>query len=174
MPFSDSEHKKDMVEWVKQFEPRFIVDVGVGCGTYSDLMRDKLKQHWIGIEVWAPYVTRYNLEKKYDHLVIGDIRFLDLQRIDSKPDLVIIGDCLEHLVTEDAIQVIKRLQSWSKNIIISLPIGDCPQGAWEGNAFERHLSTWSHEQVRHLFDGSGWIVEERRGKLLSAFWWTRP
>jgi hypothetical protein len=171
MPFSDKEHKQWTKEIYARMKPETVVDIGIGSGTYAKLLRGTHSANWIGIEAWAQYVTQWKLEPLYNKIVIGDVRYLDLNRVCAAPDLVIIGDCVEHLDMAEALDLIERLKAWAMNIIVSLPVGEYPQGAYEGNWFEAHKSTWSHEQmVKALGDG---IKLQARGEILSAFLWSK-
>lgn len=174
MPVSHSEHKTDILEWYKKLQPESVVDIGAGCGTYADLMRPHHKAAWLALEVWAPYVTKYELKKKYDAVVVSDVIFTDLKVLCEKPSLVIMGDCLEHLEVGKAIFVLNKIQSWTDNLFLSLPHGDCPQNSVDGNWYEAHLSTWDHQVLKDvLLINGGQIVEERKGDVLSAFWWSK-
>ena len=52
-----------MINKLKDLLPiESILDVGVGEGTYSDILSPYLENAiWSGIEVWEPYITEYNL-----------------------------------------------------------------------------------------------------------------
>ena len=54
-----------------------------------------------GVEIWEPYITKYNLVNKYNNIIVRDVREHD----DFNYDLVIFGDVLEHMSEEDAIKV---------------------------------------------------------------------
>ena len=55
--------------------------------------------HWTGLEIHEPYVTRYDLTRKYDALIVGDVRAYTWPR---NWDMVIFGNVLEHLDLPEA------------------------------------------------------------------------
>jgi hypothetical protein len=170
MPFSDKEHKQWTKELYLKLKPETVVDIGIGSGTYAKLLRGAHKANWIGLEAWAPYITEWKLEPLYNKIIIGDVRYLDFNRVHHNPDLVIIGDCVEHLEMAEALELIERLKAWAKNIVVSIPVGEYPQDAYKGNWFEAHKSTWTHEQMAKAL-GEG-VKMQASGKILSAFLWS--
>tara|TARA_R110000796_G_scaffold127114_9_gene242272 strand:- start:651 stop:1322 length:672 start_codon:yes stop_codon:yes gene_type:complete len=110
-----------------------ILDVGPGMGTYSNLLRE-LGFNIDCIEIYAPYVTKYNLSEKYDSVHIGDIMDFDI----SNYDFIILGDILEHLDTDDAHSLMKLIKDQNKKCLVAVPYL-MEQGTHEGNAHEAHL-----------------------------------
>lgn len=129
-----------------------ILDVGVGAGAYSDLFRsDYPNAEWVGLEIWAPYIAQFNLQPKYDRLIICDARIVDFQQLGIF-DLGFCGDTLEHISTPEAQQLVKRLLARVRLLFISLPVGHYPQGPVGGNPFEVHVvDNYSDESIRQLF-----------------------
>lgn len=152
MPSSAEEGRPWMASRLKALNPLTVVDVGVGCGTYSDLLRPLLPDvHLTGIEVWEPYVARYALTTKYDRLVLGDARQWDIPPV----DVVILGDVLEHMTEDEALQVWARARDAARlAVYLSIPIHHYPQGAEEGNPYEVHVEDdYSHQRVLDTFPG---------------------
>lgn len=129
-----------------------ILDVGVGSGTYVDLLRQHLKAaHWTAIEVWEPYLAAYDLESKYDSVMLGDARTVDYAALGSF-DLSIAGDMAEHMEKEEALTMVENLLDVSRVLLLALPIVHSPQGEVHGNPFERHVKDdWSNNEVRGSF-----------------------
>ena len=173
MPYSASENKDVVKRWYSELKPWSVVDLGPGAGTYSDLLRplDNGVASWSAVEAWGPYVNQFNLTQKYNHVVVADIRYVDLRLVDPRPDLVIMGDVLEHLPRGDAENLMGDIQSWTKNLVVSLPIVHYPQGSYEGNWFETHHHHWSHEEVLE-FLGEG-VVDSVRGPMLGYYLWSQ-
>lgn len=136
-------------------KPTTVLDVGPGVGTYSDLMREPW-QHWDAIEIFEPYVEKYGLKAKYDHIDIGDVRNVvwGYSKYDVEYphyDLIIFGDVLEHMDFVDAAEVWRQARDHAKYLLLSLPIFPYPQGELEGNKHEAHLHHWSDAEVqKHL------------------------
>lgn len=171
MPRSDPENKDVVREWHRQIKPELTVDIGPGQGTYADLLRKDHKGFWIGLEAWAPYVNEFKLRKKYDRIIVSDVRHVDFATVHHGPDLVIAGDVIEHMAKEEVEVVLRKLQAWAKNVIVSIPLGHHPQSAYQGNWFETHQSEWTHEQVvEELGDG---LVDYKTGNVLGYYRWSR-
>jgi SAM-dependent methyltransferase len=133
--------------------PTSILDVGCGAGTYSDLVRGAgMTAELIGIEVWEPYIERFGLATRYDHLIVADVRGLDPL---PPADVVILGDVLEHMTEQDAVTVWERARRTArKAVFLSVPIMHYPQGAEEGNPFEEHIvDDYTHDRVLATFSG---------------------
>ena len=151
MPGSWPTGKPFIRKVIKEVNPMTVLDLGVGSGTYANLMRQATAHDcmWTGVEVWQPYIPRFGLDKLYDELVIADIRYWELPRT---YDLCIAGDVLECMSKEEAIEVLKKLKNNCGVVIISLPVKHWPQEAQEGNPFEKHVKDdWSHDEVIQSF-----------------------
>jgi hypothetical protein len=127
------------------------------------------KSHWTGIEIHAPYVDRFNLRDKYGTLIVDDAR-----RVALPPcDVVILGDVLEHMPVPDAICLWNRARLSAKLLIAGIPVICLPQGEWEGNAHEAHVSTWNTEMVMQSFAGiTSWTSNGTVGAFIAegAVW----
>ena len=121
-----------------------VLDVGAGLGIYSQFRQPG--QHWTAIEIWGPFVETYDLAKKYDTVVIGDMRYLDWQHF-APLDLVICGDVLEHMTKEEAQELVRRGLEHSRLVLISIPIEHAEQEAILGNPYEAHVKPdWTHAE----------------------------
>lgn len=169
MPHSSHENKSLVQSWYRTNKPNTVVDIGPGAGTYAQLLRPIHKGRWTAIEAWAPYVNEFSLNNLYDNVVISDVRYVDLNKVHEAPDLVIAGDVIEHLDHKEAVELISRLKTWSKNVIVSVPIIHWEQGSYEGNWFETHKYHWSFEEMREIM-GDDSVAH--RGKTLGYFFWS--
>lgn len=126
-----------------------VLDIGPGMGTYTYLRGDD--QHWVCIEAWGDYVNKYSLEEKYDKVIVADVRYINFAKI-GKFDVCLLGDVLEHMSKDDAIEVIENVLMSCRVAIVSMPIVNFPQGAVDGNFFERHVKDdWSHTEIMDTF-----------------------
>lgn len=155
MPFSSVAGKK----WIReQFESmeniRRVLDVGVGCGTYSDLFRKQSRNAtWTGIEVFEPYVRKFHLMDKYDHLIIADARKIDFETL-GVFDVAFCGDVLEHMTLGEARHMLNRIRARSAAVFLSVPLGACPQGPVCDNIYEMHVAEFPSIGFLHAqFDG---------------------
>lgn len=135
MPTSYGFFKPEIKQWFLDNVPRHkrILDVGPGEGTYSNLLRSE-GYRMDAIEIYEPYVDRYNLREKYDNVYIGDIVNFDV----SDYDFIILGDVLEHLSKDAAYALIDKIDIMDKKCLVAVPYS-MPQGEHEGNPHEAHL-----------------------------------
>jgi predicted TPR repeat methyltransferase len=154
MAYSDKRGKTTIKEWVSKISNvNKILDIGVGAGTYRELFQDTSlnNSHWTGIEVWKPFIEKFDLEKKYNRIVCEDARTINYKDLDQF-DICFAGDVLEHMTKEEAQHLINKLLESCRHIIISIPIIHYPQGAKFKNPYERHVKDdWSHEEVLDSF-----------------------
>lgn len=128
--FFKKEVKKHLLENI-EFNSN-ILDVGPGYGTYGNL----LKPEYINvnaIEIWEPYINQFNLRSIYKKVYVGDICDFDF----SNFDYLILGDVLEHIETDRAINLVNKINNLNKKCLIAIPYL-YHQGEHEGNIFETH------------------------------------
>ena len=158
MPHSKRDNDADVIQFVKENDVRTVLDVGVGSGTYSDILRPHVEVI-DGIEAWIPYSTEFDLKNKYDEMMYGDIRayaeFLPpiVLGSDDGYDLIIFGDVLEHMLSHESLAVWKWAAGQAKWGLISVPTVHWPQGAVGGNPYERHLQ--EHLEVSSIKEEYG-------------------
>ncbi len=169
MPKSSRQGKDVALKWYEQLKPKTVVDVGPGIGTYSILMRPAHRAHWVGVEVWEPYVNQFSLNDLYDEIVVADARYVDPATYES--DLVIAGDIIEHMDKDDGKGLIASIKKRTKNFFVSIPIRHYPQGPWQGNPYEEHVSHWDFDEMKRVL-GRG-VAKTWKGKTLGYFWWKR-
>lgn len=167
MPRSHPEGRDWAVDHIRHSTAPVIVDIGCGEGTYSDLARGwRPDARWIGVEIHAPYVERFDLTRKYDEVVITDARRYTFPR---DPFLLIAGDVIEHLTRPDALAFLTRARRHAEAILISVPIVDYPQHEHEGNPHEAHLDQWDFDGMADNLPG----CDTWRGDIVGRYWW-RP
>ena len=128
-----------------------VVDVGPGLGTFGRLLRPILPSaRFAGVEVWAPYISRYGLEAVYDRVVVCDVRHFRFEAQDAF-SVAIFGDVLEHITPDEAQDALLRAVLSCDVVVVSIPIGMWPQDEYEGNPYEAHVGSWSLEAVKARF-----------------------
>lgn len=171
MPWSHTEGKKWLESEYLRLKPETVVDVGPGAGMYANWFRVMHRAHWTGIEVWEPYASEFDLNSKYDELIVGDVREVEL----PEADLYIAGDVLEHMTKDEAVALIEKLKTKCKHLFVSIPIIEYHQGAIHGNPYEEHKYHWDFEEMRDVLLGDGkasvWTWE---GEVIGAFHWVAP
>lgn len=134
-----------------------ILDVGPGIGTYADL----LAPHGYtldAVEICGPYVQAYDLDKKYRHVTVGDVRAMNL----SDYDVVILGDVLEHLSVADAYGVLARCRV----AMVAVPYL-CPQSSV---TMELNGATVVNPHEAHVQDDLSPLVMAVRYPSLGVIW----
>lgn len=165
MGYSDPTNKPWTKEKIIEINPKTVLDVGAGQGVYLDLIRDGLGAGVIvnAVEVWQPYIDQFNLENRYDKLFAMDVKDMN----NFKYDLVILGDVLEHMSEESAVELWSRISQQARNAIISIPIIHYHQDAINGNPYEVHVEEdWNTERVLKTFNG---IIEHKEFPVTGVF-----
>ena len=138
MPTSYPLYKDSVRNWFLENVPldTSILDVGAGCGTYSDLLRGYgYKMH--AVEIWQPYIKQYDLNNKYSCVYEENVLQIPFNVLEAY-DFYILGDVLEHLSVEDAQWLMNFLKIKGKQYLVAVPYV-MEQGEYEGNIHETHL-----------------------------------
>ncbi len=182
MASSYTEGKQQIVEYLEEIQPKTVIDVGPGCGTYWSILNGKYRSwlpgnttfvdytgkppHIAAIEAFYPYLDMYQLRDKYNEIIISDARYFNWARVAA--DLVIFGDVLEHMTVDEAAYVFEEASLATDNIIVSLPIIPFPQGAVGGNQFEVHVKEdWTDELMKQTF---GAPHKSWNGQSIGVYW----
>lgn len=166
MGTSHPESRGWVVRKIRDSRASTILDVGAGSGTYNAaLKRNGYNRAKIdAIEVWQPYIDKFNLEDKYSNVYKCDVREWD----DFSYDVVIFGDILEHMTKKEALAVWEKVSQQARYAVIAIPIIHYHQGEIDNNPYEVHVKDdWSHEEVIDSFSG---IVDSFQGKVVGAYW----
>lgn len=133
MPYSFTYFKEEVKQWFLDNVPtsKRILDVGPGIGTYSDLLRSS-GYRMDAVEIFEPYIDKYKLRDKYDNVYVGNITKFDI----SDYDFIILGDVLEHVPTDIAVDLIRNITE-KKECLVAIPY-EMEQGEHEGNIHETH------------------------------------
>ena len=145
------------IEIFREFEPKTILDIGVGFGRWGILAREFLEvwygrnnpKTWQlrveGIEAFEPAISSYH-HAFYNHIHIGDA--FDILLKVEEFELVILGDVLEHFSPDRADKVLQRCKEIGRLVLLIIPLEkDWHQNEKYGNPFEQHLSVWTDEQL---------------------------
>jgi len=150
MPGSNPQGKAEILKFViANKDIRTIVDFGAGAGTYGHLLKGTM--NWlrmIAVEIWEPYIKKFNLSELYDEVICADIRTANL----PLADLAILGDIIEHFPKEEAKAVFRRIDEAYRHVVLSMPPVDALHGPECGNPHEAHRSLWT---VAEIFDMVG-------------------
>lgn len=121
-----------------------VLDIGCGEGKWGKLLRGFIEVD--GIEVWEPYIDKYNLKKYYGTLYnIDMLEFKDYNMY----DIVILGDVFEHVPYGDGIVFLNKLKVSVDKIYLTIPVTVCIQdGNAIGNPYETHHYQWSDKEIQ--------------------------
>lgn len=182
MASSYKEGKNITAGWLTQIKPETALDIGPGCGTYWALCNG-LYGKWLGedfpdykgkpplmvaIEAYYPYIEKFKLNDKYNQVIVSDARYFDFGGYSDKQfDVAFLGDVLEHMTKTEALLLFGSVRRVAKNVIVSLPIVNFPQGAILGNPFEVHVKEdWTHDEFVETF---GTPAEYHAGKDIGVY-----
>ncbi len=143
--------------WIiqKRLEPggRSLLDIGCGRGGPIELINRKRKLFSVGADVFWPYLLHCQATGLYDDLVCCDVRYLPFPP--ESFDVVLCGEVVEHLERVEALALMKSMEAIARRqVIISTPVGQCQQHAYDGNPYQAHHSSWMPQD----FHGLGYTV----------------
>jgi hypothetical protein len=153
MPTSELSNIYPIVAKAARLQPKRILDLGIGFGKYGVLLREYLDvaefrirpEQWKltidGVEAFENYRT--GVWDIYDEVHIED--FTKTYQTYKDYDLVLLIDSLEHIERPLGDTILDTLLTNNRNVIVSCPDGDYPQGAVNGNEFETHRARWTPE-----------------------------
>lgn len=166
MPYSSESGKDHIRRVVERVRNERILDIGCGSGTYAKMFPEA---HFVGVEVWEPYVEQFGLNELYETIVIADARSVNYSRF-GRFDIAFLGDVLEHMPKEDAKKLFDQVRSIASTVIVSIPIGYYPQEEFQGNPYEAHVTdNWSVDDVIDTFGPTSWDVVD---KDIGVFVWS--
>jgi ubiquinone/menaquinone biosynthesis C-methylase UbiE len=162
MPTSSPDPITYVCKKIVEVKPNTVLDVGVGFGKYgflareyTDIWNDRyFREEWkctiIGVEIFAPYIQNHH-RHIYDSIVVYDAYdYLQMLCPDFAFDLIICSDMLEHLPKEKGLKVLEQFKRVGKTSIVIVPVDVRPQGPVHGNKYERHVSSWSKEELEQF------------------------
>lgn len=160
MPFSHPFNRPYILDLVNRHRCNMVLDIGIGYGAIGAYLKYYLPHTIIdGIEIYAGYKNHplacWDLYRK---IWIGDFTQMDIPPV---YDGVLAIDVIEHLDKAQGKKQILRLATLARKVfIISVPLGEYPQGAYEftnarsglleSNVYETHKSTWYEGDFRRL------------------------
>ncbi|MDM8546844.1 hypothetical protein QUF61_10155 [Candidatus Venteria ishoeyi] len=167
MPFSQSSQLSSIVGFLEQFQPKSLLDVGIGMGQYGFLARTNLehlhlfdidgaqvqqrpREDWDvridGIKAFATYRTPVH-DYVYNQIHWGNALDILPGLADKQYELVMAIDILEHFTTQEGLLFLEQLKRLaSRGVLISTPKNFIHQEV-EANPYENHRSLWTQTQL---------------------------
>lgn len=119
-----------------------ILDLGCGEGRFGKKFNQDNRFEITGIEIFKPYIKKSISTGKYIKVLWGDIT-KKINLPEKSFDLVICLETIEHLKKTDGLEILKKINTLSKKmIIISCPVGIAAQENYDQNIYQEHLSSW--------------------------------
>lgn len=129
------------------------------------------------LDAFEPNLRDFN---KYDVIKIPkNIKYFHPKDYDMKDVAIIWEHGPEHVQKDEAIDIIKNMQTYAKFIAVETPRGSYPQGALYGNPYEQHISEWDFLDYFNNFpDFDIWYNHcpfdrhpgDKSNGVLGAFW----
>ena len=142
-------------QFVAWLQPARALDVGAGSGKYAHVLRHAAPGcERVAIEVEPSYIDRFALRELYHRVDLADATRWWRDEPEESFDLVIIGDCIEHLPKSEGLDLLNAMVYRSAWILVLAP-EFIIQGPVDGVAAEVHRSVWSERDL-HWHDLWAW------------------
>ena len=151
MPYSSNAFNNQVAAIARLLRPSTVCDIGPGAGKYGRIMRLIAEQNHFqtkvtAVEIDQSYVDQFQLPSLYDEVIVKNAVDM-ITDVRCRYDLIIIGDCIEHLRKSDGVDLLNFLIYRSGYIIVIYPEA-LIQDDWEGHLQEAHISVWGPEDFR--------------------------
>lgn len=160
MPYSSFIFDDAIAEVIKLISPRTFLDLGAGAGKYGSMVKEiDSSIETIAVEIEKDYLEKFNLRSIYNEIWnIPVIKLVRPEYFDSRFDIVMAGDILEHLKKSEGIDLLNFLIYRSRWIIVEFPHRYL-QNTVDGYASEAHISVWTENDFL-LFERTQMYVKD--------------
>lgn len=150
-PYFDQRIAQVLSQWAAQGTLRTALDVGAGQGKWGGIIRRVSPNVELeALEPWRESASRLERDEAYTRVIHRDAEALfEAWALSSKWDLVMIGDCIEHMRKSFGMDLLECLQYRSRRIVVVWPVKYL-QGPEGGNVQEAHISSWSMKDFVRL------------------------
>lgn len=119
-----------------------ILDVACGDGRFMSMINSQRKYRVTGYDIFSPYLKKAAATGVYSKIVRGNIRRLPFRP--KQFDICFCSQAIEHLTKNQGFALIDRLEKIAKKRVVFItPAGELPQDPYDGNIYQKHLSTWT-------------------------------
>lgn len=144
MPYSSFIFDNAIAEIIKLIGPKVFLDLGAGAGKYGAMVKEiDPSIETIAVEIEKDYLEKFKLRSIYNQT--WNIPVTDLVRskyFDSRFDIIMFGDILEHLKKSEGVDLLNFLIYRCRWIIVEFPHRYL-QNAVDGYTSEAHISVWT-------------------------------
>lgn len=133
-----------------------ILDIGPGDGKWGYVLKDHY-ENIDAIEIFEPYVERYNLKQFYKKVTVGNFLDLDFDYY----DVIIMGDVFEHVKRNEAQEWLKKIKNKCGELIIVVPFEY--EQEWDGD----YENKWGHH---HQPDLNPTVMDENFPEIILRKW----
>lgn len=127
-----------------------ILDVGCGASSPIKKFTRKLKQA-VGVDCFPESLAKSKAAGIHHQYILADVLSLDERFANRSFDCVVALDLIEHLSKTDGHRLIGMMEKIaSKKIIIFTPNGFLPQGVYNNNPNQIHVSGWTAPEMQKL------------------------
>lgn len=136
--------------------------LNLGSGKFDSLISQQLlnmpfAELW-NVDAFGPYIEQARTliyQARFVHFAQGKIEAFvqthGVAKVPPKRDVVLLLDVLEHFEKEDALWVWERAKELTRSrLLLWIPVGLCEQEEYDRNPYQKHLSTWSLEDLQVL------------------------
>ncbi len=159
--------KQIVPEIIKIINPKSVVDIGCGLGTFLYCFKENGVSDVLGID--GPWTDKDKLSKYLNENEFLEKNLEEVFKLDKKYDLAISLEVAEHVSPESADIFVKNLISAGKIILFSAAI---PLQGGQNHINEQWLSYWEEK-----FSENGYKIHDVMRPLIwnnaDIFWWYR-
>jgi len=163
------------LEVIRKISPTTVLDIGAGQGKYAELVRQAAPQaHIRATEISADYVAQFDLRAKYNDVRVMDAYDLIHHHKNETYDMVVIGDCIEHLPKSRGLDLLNFLTYRCGYLLVIAPEFSYYDTAKANlDHHESHISVWSERDfIWH--DRWAWMRSEVMQFFLLRGYQTSP
>lgn len=125
-----------------------LLDVGCGSDSPVKYFSKKIKRV-IGVDGFQPSIDKSKAAGIHTEYVFMNVMDLDKHFPERSVDVVVASDLIEHLTKEDGLKLMAMMEKIAiKKVIIFTPNGFLPQGEYDGNKYQVHLSGWEIDEMK--------------------------
>jgi len=126
-----------------------LLDVGCGNGRVMKFINKRKRFFSVGVDIFEPAIREAQRQESHDGYVLCDVQQLPFRG--KSFDIVLCMEVLEHLERNEGAILLQMLEEIARRqVIITTPVGQYKQDAFNGNPYQQHKSVWSPSELKRL------------------------